>query len=683
MLRKWLACFIVIAVVCTCVVPGRADEGLWTFDHFPSARVKALYGATVDQAWLGHVMRSAVYLSNGCSASIVSAAGLVLTNNHCVTECTQEISNTDSDHFTSGFIADDRREEKRCNNLSALVILSTSDVTQRMFQAGKGLDAAHRLQAQASVSKEIEASACAGDSYTLCRVTKLYSGAQYQLFRYRKFEDVRLTFSPGTTMSMFGDGEDVPRTFDVALLRLYNNNEPAVTQEHLKWNSSAPSVGEVVFVMGFPRISERQLTASQLQTERDFSLPVEIRQRDELNKRLAQFDQKSRENRDAGEYAVSDSLNHTQYIKVLERALHNDGFVDQKLKEEAGFCVEDPALQTQLAVIVDAEKARRVQALPRQFLVGGPFYDGASSRLFSYARTLVRGALERAKPASERMPGYTDADLREEEQELFAKQRVYAPLERLILNFWLDEAQRLLPSNDSTLKLLLDGRTAQDVARSLSESRLGDVAVRKRLWEGGLASVQNSDDPMIRYVLRTEPAAQMLQAKWQANVVEPEDQASAAIATARLRMDQANIYPDANRTLRLSFGKIDGFRQGGRYIEPFTTISSLFKNVAGADTHQIDSRWAAARGRLDGATVLNMFTTNDGINGNSGSALLNAQGEVIGAFYGGNSYASAGDYGYDPKHNRALAVSAAAVNEALVRVYGAQSLTTELATGRP
>ena len=683
MLRKWLACFIVIAVVCTCVVPGRADEGLWTFDHLPSARVKALYGATVDQAWLGHVMRSAVYLSNGCSASIVSAAGLVLTNNHCVTECTQEISNTDSDHFTSGFIADDRREEKRCNNLSALVILSTSDVTQRMFQAGKGLDAAHRLQAQASVSKEIEASACAGDSYTLCRVTKFYSGARYQLFRYRKFEDVHLTFSPGTTMSMFGDGEDVPRTFDVALLRLYNNNEPAVTQEHLKWNSSAPLVGEVVFVMGFPRISERQLTASQLQTERDFSLPVEIGQRDELNKRLAQFDQKSRENRDAGEYAVSDSLNHTQYIKVLETALHNDGFVDQKLKEEAGFCVEDPALQTQLAVIVDAEKARRVQALPRQFLVSGPFYDGASSRLFSYARTLVRGALERAKPASERMPGYTDADLREEEQELFAKQSVYAPLERLILNFWLDEAQRLLPSNDSTLKLLLDGRTAQDVARSLSESRLGDVAVRKRLWEGGLASVQNSDDPMIRYVLRTEPAAQMLQAKWQANVVEPEDQASAAIATARLRMDQANIYPDANRTLRLSFGKIDGFRQGGRYIEPFTTISSLFKNVAGADTHQIDSRWAAARGRLDGATVLNMFTTNDGINGNSGSALLNAQGEVIGAFYGGNSYASAGDYGYDPKHNRALAVSAAAVNEALVRVYGAQSLATELATGRP
>jgi len=683
MLRKWLTCFIVIAVVCTCVVPGRADEGLWTFDHFPSARVKALYGATVDQAWLGHVMRSAVYLSNGCSASIVSAAGLVLTNNHCVTECTQEISDTVSDHFTSGFVADDQREEKRCSNLSALVILSTSDVTQRVIQAGKGLDAAHRLQAQASVSKEIEASACAGDSYTLCRVTKFYGGAQYQLFRYRKFEDVRLTFSPGTTMSMFGDGEDVPRKFDVALLRLYNNNEPAVTQEHLKWNSSAPSAGEVVFVMGFPRISERQLTASQLQTERDFSLPVEIGERDELNKRLAQFDQKSRENRDAGEYALSDSLNHTQYIKVLERALQNDGFVDQKLKEEAGFCVEDPALKMQLEVIVDAEKARRAQALPRQFLVSGPFYDGASSRLFSYARTLVRGALERAKPTSERMPGYTDADLSEKEQELFAKQSVYAPFERLILNFWLNEAQRLLPSNDSTLKLLLDGRTAQDVARSLSESRLGDVAFRKRLWEGGLASVQNSDDAMIRYVLRTEAAAQMLQAKWEANVVEPEDQAVAAIATVRLRMDQANMYPDANRTLRLSFGKIDGFRQGGRYIEPFTTISSLFKNVAGADTHQIDSRWAAARGRLDGATVLNMFTTNDGINGNSGSALLNAQGEVIGVFYGGNSYASAGDYGYDPKHNRALAVSAAAVNEALVRVYGAQSLTTELAAGRP
>jgi hypothetical protein len=292
-------------------------------------------------------MRSVIYLSNGCSASIVSAAGLVLTNNHCVTECTQEISNTGSDHFTSGFIADDRRDEKRCSNLSALVILATSDVTQRMLQAGKGLDAVHRLQAQALVSKEIEESACAGDPHTVCRVTKFYSGAQYQLFRYRKFEDVRLTFSPGTTMSMFGDGEDVPRKFDVALLRLYNNNQPAVTKEHLKWNSSAASDGEVVFIAGFPRISERQLTTSQLQTERDFSLPIEIAQRDGLNSRLVRFDQKSRENRDAGEYALSDSLNHTQYIKVLERALQNDGFVDQKLKEEVDFCHENLTLPSE------------------------------------------------------------------------------------------------------------------------------------------------------------------------------------------------------------------------------------------------------------------------------------------------------------------------------------------------
>ena len=458
-------------------------------------------------------------------------------------------------------------------------------------------------------------------------------------------------------------------------MRIYDKAGPAITPNHLSWNGSAPRDGELVFVAGSPRVSERELTISQLQTERDMALPYELIQAAELIGRLVRFGEESAENKRASEYQLYDLRNHYGYVLDLQKALTNDSFFAKKVAEEEDLRSKaGPVAQTQLSAIAQAELARRDQALAYQYLVDGP-----SSQLFRYARTLVRGAIERPKPSSERLPNYADSQLSMREQQLFDSQTVYAPLERLQLEFWLNAALQYLDAEDPTVKVLLCNQTPEDLSVRLSQSKLGNRTLRQQLWTGGLAAIQASNDPMIRYVLQMEPAARALRTKWEDEVIEPETRAARVIAQARFKTYGASIYPDANRTLRLSYGKVDGFDYGGRRVGPFTTFGDLYQHATGHNSYRLSQRWRTAQGKLNQHTVLNMSTTNDGINGNSGSPLLNDRGDVIGAFVGGNSFAMGGDYGYDAKLNRAVAVSAAAVIEALLKVYAAGNVARELA----
>lgn len=679
MLSRLRLRLVIVTLSATCTLTATADEGLWTLDRFPAQKVRSIYGADISDTWLKHVQSSALHLSNGCSASFVSSRGLVLTNNHCVWGCSQEISDAGHDVFNAGFIADEINDEKRCKSLSAEAVLSISDVTSTIAQKTVSLKGATLVRAKEETIGAIEKSACIGDLALRCQVSEFYSGAQYKLFKYKRYEDVRLVFSPGRSLAGSGDSDMPPHKLDVAILRVYEGGAPLPNHEHLRWNSASPRAGELVFVAGSPRLSERELTYSQLKTERDVTLPEEIRLRDELNSRLMRFGEESPAQKQAVQYALSDSVNHTDYIKDLEKALQEQGFLERKQKEETNLRASAGAsMETQLSTISKAEKARREQAPARQVFVNGPFFDATSSQLFSYARVLVQGAIEREKPSPTRLPRYSDAQLGETERELLADKTIYLPLERLILGLWLDEAQRNLSPNDSNLAVLLNQRSPSELAEQLSQSRLSDPSLRRQLWEGGMAAIRTSQDPMIQYALRIEPTVRTLQRKWEDTVVEPEAQAAMALDQIRLKKSNGGVYPDANRTLRLSFGKIDGYVDGDTHVGPFTSFGDLFHQSGKADIPSIDPQWTAAKNQLKITTVLNLFSTNDGINGNSGSPLINARGEVIGVFYGGNSYAMAGDYGYDPSLNRALSVSAAAVTQVLAMIFDARNITKEL-----
>jgi hypothetical protein len=306
-------------------------------------------------------------------------------------------------------------------------------------------------------------------------------------------------------------------------------------------------------------------------------------------------------------------------------------------------------------------------------------HAGESSQLFSFARDLVRGAAERQKPSVDRMPRYSDSQLPTVEKELLDPQPIPAGLEQLQLEFWLSKSRELLTADDPDTKLLLGNDSPETLSATLvSGTKLADPAARKALWEGGEAAIEASDDPMIRFMLRIDPEARRVRRDYEDKVDGPTERAAEAIAKARFAVLGESVYPDGTFTLRLSYGRVAGWTSRGKTVAPFTRFAGLYERATGAPPFDLDPRWIAARPRLRPDTIFDLVTTNDIIGGSSGSPLLNAKAEVIGTAFDGNIESLGGDYGYDARANRTVAVSAAAITEALQKVYGADALVSEL-----
>ena len=664
-----------------------ADEGMWTFDNFPAAKVKAAYGVDITPQWLDRVRGSAVRLSVGCSASVVTASGLVLTNNHCVADCAQNLSAAGRDYFKTGYQAALRTDEKTCSGMQAEILTQIVDVTARMTGAGKGLAGAALVKARTAASSTIEKESCAADAKFRCQVVDLYHGGQYRLYRYRKYSDVRLVFSPGVQAAFFGgdpDNFNFPRyDLDCAFLRLYENGQPVATPDHLRWKAGAPTAGEPVFVAGNPGGTDRQLTVSQLETQRILTLPVTVAQYSELRGRLIRFGEESPESkRIAGEELFSLENSYKVYWGRLS-ALNDAAFMatlrareaDLRAKAKANAAKLGPDFGDPWAQIDKAQTALQALYLPYRNVERGP----SASRLFDYAKDLVRAAQERAKPSADRLPGYADSQLPLLEKEVLDPHPVYPDLEQLTLEFWLSKAREYMTADAPGTKLLLGKDSPETLSARLAASKLGDPAVRKALWDGGLPAVQASDDPMIQYLLKIDPEARRLRTAYDEQVNGPTTTAAEKIARARFAVYGTSQYPDATFTLRLSYGKIAGWTYRGVTVPPFTNFAGLYDRATGQDPFELDARWVAAKDRLNPKTVFDISTTNDIIGGNSGSPLINAKGEVIGAIFDGNIHSLGGDYGYDPVLNRSVAVSTASISEALRKVYGEDRLAQELA----
>ena len=664
--------------------PARADEGMWTFDNFPIAAVNAKYGTHIDQAWLDHVRGASARLSTGCSSSVVTGTALVLTNNHCVAGCAQDISDKTHDYFTNGYVAKGRDEERKCAGMQAEILTAITDVTPQMQGAGTGLSGEALVKARTAASSTIEKQGCGDDLKFRCQVVELYHGGQYKLYKYRKYSDVRLVFSPGVQAAFFGgdpDNFNFPRyDLDSAFVRLYEGGKPVATPDHLKWNASAPTAGEPVFVAGNPGGTDRQLTVPQLETQRDLQIPMTLVQFSELRGRLIRFSEESAENKRIAQDLLFGLENSYKVYFGRLFALNGGDLMTKKRADEAALQAKAATLPLgsdfgdPWATIASAQNDYRALYLPYRFVEAGPI----GSDLFGYARDLVRAAAERQKPSAERLPGYADSQLPLLEKEVLDAKPVEPALEQQLLEFWLSKSRENLRDDNQYTHLLLGRDSPEDLSAALAKSKLGDPAVRKALWDGGEAAVRASSDPMIQYVLRIDPEARKLRTEWNNRVIGPIAGASEKIAKARFAAYGDKVYPDATFTLRLSYGKIDGWTYNGTTIPPFTYFKGLGERATGKPPFDLDARWVAAMSSLNPNTVFDISTTNDIIGGNSGSPLINAKGEVIGAIFDGNIHSLGGDYGYDPALNRAVAVSTAAVSEALRKVYHADALANEL-----
>ena len=674
---------LVLALAAT--ASARADEGMWTFDKIPVEKIRAAYGVTLDQAWLDAAQASAVRLTNGCSAAVVSREGLAVTNNHCVSECAQGLSDADHDYVRDGFLTDGRDEERKCAGVQAEVLLTIIDVTDQVRAAVEGKAGRDFVRAREGAMAVAELAACGQDQTLRCQAISFFRGGQYKVYKYRRYNDVRLVFAPEMATSAFGgdpDNYNFPRyALDVAFVRLYADDQPARTPGFLAWRASAPVEGEPTFVVGNPGSTDRQLTVAQLETQRDLVLPMLQLQRAELRGRLIQFGEQDSEHARAAAQALAWVENSYKAGVGRQATLNDKAFMDAKrVAEEAlkAKVAASAALAADAGAwdrIAEAQAAAAELYPPVRMLESGA---GGGSELYYYARLLVRAAQERTKPNAARLPEYADTRLPLIERKLADAPPVDAAVERIYLEHWLLKARELLTVDSPQVRALLGKESPEQVAERLSRSRLADAQTRTALWRGGLEAIEASDDPLIQFVLRTDPMARAARSAWEAEVSGPVDQAAEKIAKARFAVLGDSVYPDATFTLRLSYGKVAGWREGRGSIPAITTFAGFYDRVTGAEPFAAAKRWVEAEGDLKPGTVLDFASTNDIIGGNSGSPVIDAEGRLMGVAFDGNIHSLGGAYGYDGTRNRTVSVSSVAVTEALAKVYDRRDLVKEL-----
>ncbi len=672
--------------------PAFSDAGMWTFHDFPRELVKGRYGVDINPAWLDRVRTATIRLSN-CTASFVSADGLMLTNHHCAEACLDEHSSPEQNLLRTGFLARTRDQELKCGTQVADLLIDMEEITAKVLAAIRGLDAKSANDTRKKTLTQLE-QACEQQSQHArsgplkCESVDLYQGGQYWLYKYRRYQDVRLVFAPERDIAAFGGDPDnfqFPRwCLDVSLLRAYTaDGKPAATPSFLRIHPEGPQAGDVVFVSGHPGTTDRLLTVAELEMLRNVDLPRWLLRASELRGRYIEFAKTGAE----AKRIVEDPLNTLENsIKVRRKqleALLDDRLLMAKREEEDALrarVAADPQLAATIgdpwSEIARAELRERELYLPHTFLELGA---GFNSRLFTYARNLLRAAAERTKPNTERLREYRDTALARVAQRTTAPVPVYPALEKLTLSFGLERMREWLGPDAPIVRELLT-RDSPDTlaARLVDGSQLADPALRRRLWDGGAAAVDASHDPMLELARSVDPQARAVRRSYEDEIEAPVEAASQKIARARFSAYGTSLPPDATFTLRLNFGTVQGWKENEREIEPFTRLARLFERATGAEPFRIPDSWLSVRAQLDLQTPFNLSTSNDIVGGNSGSPLIDASGKLVGLMFDGNIHSIAGSYWYDPLLNRAVAVDPAILFEALRKVYKANELLTEL-----
>lgn len=661
--------------------PAAAEEGMWTYDAFPTAAANHALGTRIDQAWLDRARLATVKIG-GASGGFVSAEGLMLTNEHVAAGCVAALS-TASDNLTEkGFAPASRADEKSCPGYSAEVLTAITDVTPRMLAAGRGLTGEAFNRARDAAEAAIESGACpAADATQRCQVVSLYRGGQFKLYRFHRYTDVRLAFAPEHRAAAFGGDLDnfaFPRfAVDAAFLRAYENGRPAATPNHFRWNPAPVAENTPLFLSGAPGATQRLLTQAQLATIKEVQLPLDQQLASELRGRLIRFGEESSENAFIATDPLSGLENTYKRSYGRQQALIDTRFMAARAAREADFRRRAGRLRDDPWATLAALQPRARQLLPAYTLL--ETRGGGGSQLYRWAEQLVRGAQERARPNADRLPEFGDARLRSVEQSLFAQRPTYPALDELQLGWWLAKTREILTVDDPRVTALLGRVSPEALARALArDTRLGDPALRHRLWEGGLAAVTTSDDPLIRFVLRTQPVTRAARRLYEADVQAPTDRAAEQLARLRFRVYGTAQAPDATGTLRLTYGRAQGWTDAGRTVPYATRFAGLWTRATGAPPFDLAPRLARAKDRIAADTLLDFAASTDTIGGSSGSPAIDASGALVGANFDSTVLTQRNAYGYDAAVNRSVIVSAAAITAALRHAYGQDRLLAEL-----
>jgi hypothetical protein len=653
---------------------------MWLYEAPPMERLKKEFGFEPSAQWLEHLRLSSVHL--GASASFVSANGLILTNHHVALGALQAVSRAGADYVKNGFLAESFEKEIKAPGYEATVLVSIEDVTRKVNDAvPANLPAAEAVKARHAVMATIERESEAATKLQ-SRVVSLYGGALYHLYRSKRYDDVRIVFAPELDTAFFGgdpDNFEYPRyCLDISLLRAYENGKPAKVEHWLQWSMDGVKDGELTFVSGHPGRTERLLPSAVLQRMRDESSPLQIENLERSEKVLLAYGAKSPE---AHRQTARELFGVQNSLKAgLPRlaVLRNTDVIERKRHEEA----ELRAARDAFAVIDKAEAAGSKIYVRETMFEGGVAFR---SRLFGYARMLVRMPVEDARPDDERLPEFNQSKRKVMLQRLLADDPVYAELEAAKMADSLAFLVEKLGASDPLVRRILAGKSPGERARELVDGcKLGDPDERRKLQEGGAQAIDASRDPMIELVRLVDPQSRQLRKEMETNVTEPQTQAMAEINKARFAIFGTNTYPDATGSLRLALGVVKGYEQDGQHLPPWTTIGGAFDHERehGAKwPYELPEKWHTAKSKVNANTPLNFISTADITGGNSGSPVVNRQGEFVGIVFDSNRQGVVNDFAYEDRQARMIAVDSRGIIEALRKVYAADKLIEELVSG--
>ncbi len=683
------SCSVLLALLLAFSTFATADEGMWLYNAPPTARVKSTYGFELTQAWLDHVRLSSVRFNNGGSGSFVSADGLTFTNHHVGAACVQQLSTEGHDYIKTGFYAKTQAEEAKCPNLELNQLVGIEDVTDKINAGVKpGMSAAETGQAQRAAMTGVEQD-CAKSTGLRCDVVIFYSGEVYNLYKYKKYTDVRLVFAPEFDIAFFGgdpDNFNYPRyDLDITFFRVYENDKPAHLDNYLKWSDTGVKDGDLIFVSGHPGNTGRLLTMAQLEFLRDTQYPMALKLLARRVALLQEFSKQSDENARIAKEDIFGLQNSQKALTGYEAGLMDKSIMDKKAQEEkslrAAFKADpknanapDPweeiaqAIKTQQSIYPNLTYLERLR--------------GFNARLAQIARVLVRAAEERPKPNQDRMREFRDSALPSLEQQLFSTEPIYKNLETVQLADSLSEMQESLGSDNPDVKKVLDGKSPSDAAKDMiANTKLDDVAVRKQLYEGGQKAVEASTDPLILAMRAIDPDARAARKEFEDKVDSVTRRDGTVIAKARFSQSGFSQPPDATFTLRLSYGAVKGYQENGKDIPFDTTIGGAYEHATQHNSqppYNLPQSWINAKSKLELKTPLNFVSTADIIGGNSGSPTVNKNGEVVGIIFDGNIQSLSWNFAYSDTQGRAVSVDSRGIQEALRKIYGATALADEL-----
>ena len=676
------------------VKAGKFDNGkMWTFEYPPMDYFSQAYNFEPDEAWFEHVRMSALRFANYCSASFVSADGLVMTNHHCARQSITQVTQEGEDLNANGFIAQTLQDERPIPGLYVDQLVLFQDVTDEVIdEINKGTTDEERAKFEKDVISKIEEREAAATGLEVA-ITPLYNGGKYSLYGYKRYTDVRLVLAPEDQLGFFGGDPDnftYPRfNLDCSFFRVYDENgDPLKTENFFKWSTNGAAVGEPVFVVGNPGNTDRLNTVAQLEYARDIQFPRTLSLLTNLSDMYKEMLKKDPSRRlELQDMIFSFDNSIKAYDGILD-GLRDPVLMQRKKDFEKTFRAAvdaDPEMKAKYGNLWDkiADSRKQLGEISnKNFALS--MNRLSTPQYFFIADEVIAIAENLKLPESERDDLYVGEELDNTLATLFPED-FDAEMNNVLLENKINALYMYLGADDPLVKKFTGGKQGKEaVEYILSNSKITNLEDVKNLLEDGPDEVLKGDDPFIYFMMNSKDRAAEYSKKVN-EIVEVESAYSQQLGVAVFEVYGTSIPPDATFTLRLADGVVEGYPYNGTYAQPFTTFYGLYDRYYGQGKEfpwSLPERWTPPPADFDLATPFNFVSTNDIIGGNSGSPVINKNAEIVGLAFDGNIQSLPGNFIFRTEENRTVSVHSKGMWEVIDKVYKLKRLSAELKAGK-